>query len=126
NMEDPRYRRWAWWLSLSEACIFMKQVYEWTEHKSCSNAVASGNPGQEVSKTRMGTVTWVPSDTRLIVSTANVELLSRLCTVFEPWIPERDLGKKYHRGKIPQQIREMLHTRSQSRETTTSNSQVFH
>ena len=98
-MQDVRQRRWAWWRSLATIGIYVQELYmhtQWNKRRALPgllvpNAVASGQPGQEVVKSVYGTVTWHPNDKRILVAPGNKELDARIAAGFEPWDPERDL-----------------------------------
>ena len=112
HMEDQRARRWAWWGAMARIKIFVREFYAFTKYSGTQrpgglvvpNALASGNPGQLVVRTTIGTATWVPNDRRIIVSPGSTELHRRITMGFPAWNPELYMSKKYHRNRIPQQI----------------------
>ena len=71
DMEDPCARRRAWWGQLSVVGFYVREAYLYTPFAESINSQASGNAGQEVVRTKLGTLTWVPSDRRIIVSNTN-------------------------------------------------------
>ena len=97
TMQDFRRRRWHWWAQLSAIKIYVKACYAYTKFSrrparqfpSCPNSLASGNVGQDVVKTPIGTVCWIPSDKRIVVATANHELKKRIAMALSPWSPEK-------------------------------------
>ena len=120
-MQDVRGRRWAWWAALARIKIFVREFYSFTKYSGTQrpgglvvpNALASGNPGQLVVRTTIGTATWIPNDRRIIVSPGSSELHRRITMGFPAWNPELYMSKKYHRNRIPQQIA-ALYTASSS------------
>ena len=118
-MSCHRERRWLWWISLTNIKIYVRELYAYTAYvgTGCTaaavpNATSSGNAGQEVVRTTLGTLTWVPSDHRLIVSTSNKQLQHRITLQYPPWVPELDMARKYHKGRAPLQIATMLNQSS--------------
>ena len=112
-MEDTRLRRWLWWDQLSRIGFYVKEAYRFTAYPEAVNCESSGNTGQEVVRTKLGTLTWVPSDRRMVVSNTNPELARRLLLVFLPWDLQND-KIKYRRGKLPLQISSMLYAQGQA------------
>ena len=98
-MQDCRARRWHWWRALARIKVYVQQLYVHTPFAARSNAVAAGNPGQEVVRlTSAGvkaTITWVPSDRRIVVSHANAAIQSKLTVGFAQWNPGLDMARRY-------------------------------
>lgn len=115
-MLDPRRRRFEWWAKLSQAKLFVLDYYRGTEWENHANCTSTGNTGHEVVRTPLGTATWVPNDKRISITLTNKSLLARLATVFEPWNLQKDLARKYHRGRLPQQIQSLLNQAKPSAE----------
>ena len=107
-MEDVRLRRWHWWRELAKVQIYVKELYLYTQWSTRINSSATGNPGQEVVRTPYGTVTWVPSDKRIVAPTLNRRLQVLITTAFPPWDPSTDMQRRYHRGRIPIRIANLL------------------
>ena len=125
DMHCQRTRRWEWWCALAHIKFYVRELYLFTQHNTVGpsltvpNSTSSGNPGQEVVRTPLGTVTWVPSDHRIICSTSNRMLQRRLTLFFDKWVPEQDMCKRYSKGRIPAQIATLL------RQTTQKSKQLF-
>ena len=69
------------------------------------NAPSSGDAGQEVVRTALGTLAWVPSHRRLIISSANKQLQHRIALQGPPLsVPEHDMARKCRKGRVPLHI----------------------
>ena len=104
--------------------LYINTLYVHTQFSNYCNSDASGNKGQEVAKTRMGTVTWIPSDRRIVIANTVVELTQRIRAVFPPWEVNRDMAARYSRGKIPLQIKEAI--REAETPTPRTEENLFH
>ena len=115
-MSNPRLRRWEWWAACTELAVFKREMYAFTEYEGMTtgrgnkipNAVAGGQPGQEVLKTHLGALMWVPNDKRIIVAPNCAELERRVRRVFPAWRVESDMPTQYHGRKVPKQIASLL------------------
>ena len=74
-----------------------------------ANATDTGPPGQEVVRTVHGTITWIPNAKIIVVANISRQLQAHMTTGFEPWDPNTDMARHYHRGRIPEHIANMLH-----------------
>ena len=119
NMVDPRIRRWEFWVACTEMQVFPRPIYAFTDWANtvtpCGtrvpNSTISGNPGQEVVRTPWGTLTWIPNDRSIAVSSDSPELERRVRCVFAPWDPDTDMPKSYHGNKLPLRIQSVLGSR---------------
>ncbi|MFM7989535.1 MAG: hypothetical protein ACKPKO_60495, partial [Candidatus Fonsibacter sp.] len=113
EITDTRVRRWRWWQKLAEAGIYVKELYEASRWAHMVNATSTGNPGQEVVRTRHGTLTWVPNDRRVVVAHLNRKMQVMLTAILPPWDPAKDMAKRYHRGRLPVHIANLLAERTE-------------
>ena len=80
NMGCHHTRRCEWWRALAHVRFYVRELYAYTQYSGMSvpctvpNSTSSGNPGQDVVRTALGTITWVPSDHRIICSSTNRQL----------------------------------------------------
>ena len=93
---------------MSKVNVYVKEYYLHTEWETAVNATATGTPGQEVVKTQRETLTWIPNDGRIVISDLKPNLQTQMRAGFTPWDPATDLAKKYHRGRIPQQVANLI------------------
>ena len=101
NITDTRVRQWAWWEALSKVKVYVREYYMYTRWAARANATATGTPVQEFVRTHHGTVTLVPHDTRIVVANHNRQLHVQIASGFEPWGPNTDMARRYHRGRVP-------------------------
>ena len=96
---------------MSKVLVYVKEYYLHTEWEHKANAMATGTPGQEVVRTVHGTITWIPNDGRIVITHLRGTLQTQMRVGFPPWDPERDMAKRYHRGKIPVQIASLMQSK---------------
>ena len=108
NITDTRVRQWAWWEALSKVKVYVREYYMYTRWAASANATATGTPGQEVVRTQHGTVSSVPHDNRIVVANDSRRLHVQITLGFEPWDLNTDMDRRYHRGRVPMYVANML------------------
>ena len=108
SMTDPRARRWQWWQHVSQVGYYVREHYMFTKWEGRINCSAAGNEGQVVIRAASGTFTWLPADKRIMISNSSSGIQARLEVICSPWRPEADMVRRYHRGKLPNQIQSFL------------------
>ena len=83
---------------MPKVTIYVKEYYMYTPWAARANASATGTPRQDVVKTQHGTVTWIPNDKRIVVADVSKSLQAKITTRFDPWDPQTDMARHYHRS----------------------------
>ena len=59
-------------------------------------------------RTQHGTVTLVLHDKRMVVANVSRQLHVQITSGFEPWGPNTDVDRRYHRGRVPMYAANMI------------------